>query len=62
MEPAYPQAPPPSFDRRRINNDISVNVVGIPGRVEDLDRRFEEEQHGWEGRVQDTEEEVRRLR
>ena len=59
MAPASPQAPPPSFDRRRIGNAIAV---GSPGRVEELDCRFEEEQRGWERKVRNLEEEVRRLR
>ena len=33
MAPASPRAPSPSFDRRRIDNDIYVDVVGSPGRV-----------------------------
>ena len=55
-------ATPPSFDRQRIGNTIAVDRVGSPGRVEELDRRFEEEQHDWDRRVKYLEEEVRRLR
>ena len=62
MAPEYSQAPPPSFDRRRIRNAIAVDSVGSPGRVKDLDRWFEEERRGWERRVRYLEEEVRRLR
>ena len=62
IAPASPQAPPPAFDRRRIGNAIAVDGVGSPDRVEELDFRFEEEQCGWERRVRDLEEEVRRLR
>ena len=46
IAPASPQAPPPSFDRRSIGNTIAVDGVGRPGRVEELDRRFEEERRG----------------
>ena len=42
MAPASPQAPPPSFDRRRIGHAISVEGAGSPGRVEQIDCRFEE--------------------
>ena len=40
--------PPPSFDRHEgIGDDIAVDGVGQPpGRVEELDRRFEEERRG----------------
>ena len=62
MAPASPQAPPPSFDIQRISNTIAVDGVGSPGRIEELDRRSEEERRGWERRVQYMEEEVRRLR
>ena len=62
MTPASPQATPTCFDRRRTGNDISVNGVGSPGRVEELYCRFKEERRGWERRAQDLEEEVRRLR
>ena len=41
---------------------FSVYSVGSPGRIEQLDRRFEEEQRGLERRVLELEEEVRRLR
>ena len=37
-----PQAPPPSFYRRRIGNAIAVDGVGRPGRVKEIDCRFEE--------------------
>ena len=60
--PASPQAPPPSFERRRTGNAIAIDGVGSPGRVEELDCRFEEERRGWEKRVRDLEEEVHRLR
>ena len=62
MAPASPQAPPPPFDRQRIGNAITVDGVDIPGRVEKLDCRFEEDRRGWERRVRDLEEEVRRFR
>ena len=62
MAPASPQAPPPSFDRQKIGNAIAVDGVGSPSSVKELDRRFEEEWHGWERRVRDLEEEVRRIR
>ena len=62
MAPAHPQAPPLSFDRRRIGNAIAVDGVSSPGSVEELDCRFKEERRGWEMRVRDLEEEVRRLR
>ena len=51
MAPASPQPPPPSFDSRRIGNAIAVDGVGSPGRVKELDCRFEEERRGWERRV-----------
>ena len=51
MAPAYPQAPPLSFERRRIGNAISVDGVGSPGSVKEIDCRFEEERRGWEMRV-----------
>ena len=47
MARACSQAPPPSFDRQRIDNAIAVDGIGIPGRVKELDRRFKEERHGW---------------
>ena len=62
MAPASPQAPPPSFDRRRIGTTIAVEGVGSPGRIKELDCRFEEERSGWERRVRDLEEGVHRLR
>ena len=62
MAPASPQATPPSFDRRSIGNANKVEGVGSPGRVNELDCWYEEERRGWERRVQDMEEEVRRLR
>ena len=62
MAPESPQTPPLSFDRRRIGNAIAVDGVGSPLRVEELDCRFKEERRGWERRVRDLEEEVRRLR
>ena len=37
-----PQAPPLSFYRRRIGNAIAVDGVGRPGRVKEIDCRFEE--------------------
>ena len=40
MAPVSNQANPPSFNRKRIGNAIAV---GSPGRVEDIDCRFEEE-------------------
>ena len=46
MAPASPQALPLSFDRRKIGNAIAVDGVGNSGRVEELDRRFEEERRG----------------
>ena len=51
MAPAYPQAPLPYFDIKRIGNAIAVDGVEIPDCVEELDRRFEEEQCGWKRRV-----------
>ena len=42
MAPEYSQAPPPSFDRRRIRNAIAVDRFGIPSRIEELDYLFEE--------------------
>ena len=62
MAPASLQDTPTSFDRRRISNNIAVDGVGIPVRVEELDCWFEEEQRGWERRVRYLEEVVRRLR
>ena len=62
MEPASTQAPPPSFNRRRIGNAISIDGIGSPGCINELDRRFEEEQRSWNRRVQGLEEEVNRLR
>ena len=59
---ASPQAPPPSFDKRRIGNAIDVDGVGRPGRVEELDCQLEEERRGWERRVRDLEEEVCRIK
>ena len=53
MAPESPQAPPPFFDRRRIGNAISIDVVGSPGRIRDLDCRFEEYWHGCDSRVRD---------
>ena len=61
MAPAYPQAPPPSFERRRIGNAIAVDGFGSPGSVKEIDCRFEEERRGWEMRVRDLEEEVRSI-
>ena len=58
MAPTSPQAPPPSFDRRRIGNAIAVDGVDSPGRVYELDCWFEEERRGWEMRVRDLEKEV----
>ena len=62
MAPEFPQASPPPFDRQSIGNFIAVDGFGSHGCVKDLYCRFEEERCGWEGRVQDMEEEVRRLR
>ena len=62
MAPEYPQAPPPSFDRQRIGNDIAVDGVGSPSCFEEIYFRFEEERRGWERRVRYLEEEVCRLR
>ena len=62
MAPAYPPAPPTSFDRQRIDNAMTVDGIGSPGSVEELDYRFGEERCGWERIVRDLEEEVRRLR
>ena len=62
MAPASSQAPPSSFDRRRIGNAILLDGVGSPGHVKKLDCRFEEVRRGWERRVQDMEEEICRLR
>ena len=62
MAPASRQAPPLPFHRQRIGNAIAVDGVGIPGHVEELDCRFEEKRRGWERRVRDLEEELRRLR
>ena len=62
MTPASPQALPPSFDRQIISNTIAVDGVGSPGRVEELYCQFEDDQRGWERRVQYLEEEVCRLR
>ena len=45
-----------------IGDAISVDYVGSPVRVEELDCWFEEERLGWYRRVQDLEEEVLRLR
>ena len=61
MAPASPQYPLLFFDRQRIGNNIAIGSVGSPGRIEELDHRFEEERRGWERRVLDLEEEVRRL-
>ena len=62
MTPESTQAPPQFFDRRRTGNATFVDGVGSPGRIEELDRRFEEERRGWERRVLDLEEEVRMFR
>ena len=62
VAPASPQAPPSSFDRQRIGNAISVEGVGSPGNVEEIDCRFEEERCGSERRVRDMVEEMRSLR
>ena len=64
MANASSQAPLSSFDRRRIGNAILLDGVGSPspGHVKKLDCRFEEVRRGWERRVQDMEEEMRRLR
>ena len=62
MSPAYTQAPPPSFETQRIVNSIAADGVVITGHVEELDRWSKEERRVWERRVQDLEEEVRRLR
>ena len=62
MAPVSPQVTPPYFDRRRTGNDISFDGIISPGRVEELDCRFEEERRGWERRVRDLDEEVRMLR
>ena len=43
MAPAYPQAPPLSFERQRIGNVIAIGGVVSPVRVKELDCRFEEE-------------------
>ena len=34
MSPASPQVPPPYFGRRMISNNIYVDEIGGPGRVE----------------------------
>ena len=47
MVTEYPQAPPPSFDIRRIGNAIAVDGVGIPACIKELDCQFEEERRGW---------------
>ena len=57
-----PQVPPPYFDRQRIDNSINFDGVDSPGRVEELDCRFEEDRRGWERRMLDLEKEMRRLR
>ena len=62
MTPVSHQAPQYSSDRKRIGNSISVDGVGSPKHVEELDCQFKEEQRGWERRVRDMEEEMRRLR
>ena len=62
MAPASNKAIQPSFDRQRIGNAISIGRVVSPGYVEELDCQFREERRGWEKRVRDMEEEVRRLR
>ena len=49
--PASTQAPPPSFDRQRIGNAIAIDGIGSPGRVEEREYRFKEEQRGLERRV-----------
>ena len=61
MAPASPQAPPPSFDKKSINNAISVDGVGSPSHVKELDYWFEEEWRGWKRIVQDLDEEFSRL-
>ena len=61
MDPSYPQAPPPSFGRQRIGKFISVDGVVQPSCVEEIDFWFEDERRSWGRRVQDLEEEVRRL-
>ena len=48
MVTEYPQAPPPSFDIRRIGNAIAVDGVGIPACIKELDCQFEEERRVWE--------------
>ena len=62
MTPASHQAFIPSFDRCRIGNAIAVYGIGSPGCIEELNHWFEEDQHGWERRVLDLEEKLRRLR
>ena len=62
MAPASHQAFIPSFDRCRIGNAIAIYGVVSPGRIEELNHRFEEDQHGWERRVLDLEEKLCRLR
>ena len=62
MVPTSPQAPPPPFDRQRTGNAIAVDGIVGPRRAKELDCRFEEDRRGWESRVQDFEEEVRRFR
>ena len=46
-----PQAPPPSFGRKMIGNTIFIDSIGSPGRIKELDCRFEGERRGWEGRM-----------
>ena len=47
MAHASPQAPPPYFDRKMIQNNIAVDGIGSPGHVKELDCRFEEDWRGW---------------
>ena len=53
MAPASTQAPPPSFDRKRIGNAISVDRIVSPSRVKGLGCRFEEEWYVWDRILQD---------
>ena len=58
------KCPPPSFDRHEgIGDDIAVDGVGQPpGRVEELDRRFEEERRGRERRCEGSGARAKRMR
>ena len=52
MAPASPRAPPARpLTNEGLATPLPLTALGSPGRVEELDRRFEEERRGWERRA-----------